>query len=66
MMPAGNMWRLWQEDCSRIGIDSGTQQLFGRRMKQWFAHEKNSGCPRYLNVRQKTETAGLRLAVSNS
>jgi hypothetical protein len=66
MMSAGDMFKLWMDDCEKMGISPGTQQAFGRQMKQWFAHEKNNGRPRYLNVRAKTEASGLRLAVSNA
>jgi TnpA family transposase len=31
----------------------GTRQAFGRNFKKWFAHDKNNGRPRYLNVRIK-------------
>ena len=65
MIAAGDLWKLWKEDCHDCGIDIGSQQAFGRAMKKWFAHEKNSGRPRYLNVRIKPkEQASLRL-VSN-
>jgi hypothetical protein len=66
MIPAGDLWRLWQQDCEQLGIRPGTQQAFGRNMKKWFAHEKNNGRPRYLNLRAKPEQATLRLAVDNS
>lgn len=65
IMMAGDLWKLWQEDCSQNDLEPGTQQAFGRRMKQWFSHERNNGRPRYLNVRAKMEHTGLRLAVSN-
>jgi hypothetical protein len=66
IMSAGTLWGLWRADCEQAGIPPGSQQAFGRQMKKWFAHEKNSGRPRYLNVREKVETASLRLAVSNA
>ena len=67
MVGAGNVWLLWKEDCEDHGIEPGTQQAFGRNFKKWFAHEKNNGRPRYLNVRIKPESApALRLAVVNS
>ena len=66
MVAAGELWSLWREDCEQLGIAPGTQQAFGRNMKKWFAHEKNSGRPRYLNVRAKVEHATLRLAVNNA
>lgn len=65
LIAAGDLWRLWQQDCAQLGITPGTQQAFGRQMKKWFAHEKNNGRPRYLNLRAKPEQATLRLAVSN-
>jgi hypothetical protein len=63
---AGDLWRLWLEDCEAHGIEPGTQQAFGRAMKKRLAHEKNNGRPRYLGVRPKVEHAPLRLAVVNS
>jgi hypothetical protein len=63
---AGDLWRLWQQDCKSLGIEPGTQQAFGRMAKKWFKHDKNNGRPRYENVRPKHEHAVLRLAVNNS
>ena len=65
---AGDLWRLWLEDCEAHGIEPGTQQAFGRAMKKRLAHDKNSGRPRYLGVRAKVEhaPAPLRLAVNNA
>jgi len=67
MVAAGDLWKLWQVHCNAHGIEAGTQQAFGRNLKRRLAHDKNSGRPRYLNVRIKAENApALRLAVVNS
>jgi hypothetical protein len=66
ILPAGAMWTLWRGYCSDAGLAEGTQRAFGLKMKQWFAWERNSNRPRYLNVRAKGEAAGLRLAVNNA
>ncbi len=64
--PKGPMFELWLEDCAVRGVNPGTYQLFGRRLKKYVDH-KDGGRPAWVNVRIKDaeDRAPLRLAVVN-
>lgn len=65
-IPAGELWKAWQDDCKARDIEPGTQQAFGRAMKKRLRHDKNNGRPRYCDIRIKVAAthAPLRLVVN--
>lgn len=53
IMPAGEVWQLWNDWCAKRGEQTGSRKAFGTKLKTMVASEKNNNRPRYLNVRAK-------------
>ncbi len=64
-MKAGDLFKLWEEDCSETGISAGSQKAFSPRIRKFFEHDPNNGRPRYRNVQRKSAQPAIRMVVSN-
>jgi hypothetical protein len=63
-MMAAPLYQLWIEDCSSRAANPGSPKAFSKRIRRYFEHDRNSGRPRYLDVRPKTDYPAIRMVVS--
>ena len=61
-IPAGQLFKAWQDDCAEHGREAGSAKGFSNRIRKRIQHEPNSGRPRYVGVRFATaDTPRLRI-----
>ncbi len=61
-IPAGQLFKAWQDDCTEHGREAGRAKGFLNRIRKRVSHEPNSGRPRYVGVRFRlTDAPSLRV-----
>jgi hypothetical protein len=63
-IPAGQLFKAWQDDCAEHGREAGSAKGFSNRIRKRVTHEPNSGRPRYVGVRFKLSDAPALRIVS--
>ena len=63
-IPAGQLFKAWQDDCAEHGREAGSAKGFSNRIRKRVTHEPNSGRPRYVGVRFKLTDAPVLRIVS--
>ena len=63
-IPAGQLFKAWQDDCAEHGREAGSAKGFSNRIRKRVPHEPNSGRPRYVGVRFRTADTPRLRAVS--
>jgi hypothetical protein len=63
-VPAGDLFRAWQEDCEAHGVPAGTAKAFSLRIRKRVTHDPNNKKPVYRGVRLKAVRPLLRVVAN--